>query len=247
MANENAPPMGFLAVEVNIARPPGDPFNEQTWSFPLIRETVSGSSVADIVTDKQYGDEFIERFVAAGIKLAERGAVGIMTSCGFLAMAQKKLSARLPIPIATSSLIQIPTLRAIINHTHKIGLLTYDASRLTDRHLTELGIDPASVHIFGAPPRGYLRGYVSRGDPYDSENVEQELITMAKQLLHSAQDKIGAIVLECTNMAPHGESIHRATGLPVYDVYTLGEWFYSGLNRKNPSYWAMRKPRDQKV
>lgn len=86
--------MGFLAVEVNIARPPGDPYNERTWSFPLIRETVPGSSVSEIVTDKAYDDDFIERFVASGIKLAERGAVGIITSCGFLAMAQKGITSR---------------------------------------------------------------------------------------------------------------------------------------------------------
>ena len=84
------PPLGFLAVEVDIFRPPGDPYNEHTWDFPLIRELVSGTTESQIVTDKAYDDAFIERFVAAGLKLSERGAVGIITSCGFLAMAQKR-------------------------------------------------------------------------------------------------------------------------------------------------------------
>ena len=84
------PPMGFLAVEVDIFRPPGDPYNEKTWPFPLIRETVTGTSESQIVTKDSYDDAFIERFVTAGLKLAERGAVGIITSCGFLALAQTR-------------------------------------------------------------------------------------------------------------------------------------------------------------
>lgn len=90
MTDTALPPLGFLAVEVDIFRPPGDPFNEQTWPFPLIREIVSGTSESQIVTKEAYDDAFIERFVAAGIKLAERGAVGIITSCGFLALAQTR-------------------------------------------------------------------------------------------------------------------------------------------------------------
>lgn len=82
------PALGFLAVEVNIHRPPGDPWNSKTWPFPLIHETVSGSKESQIVTKDQYDEAFIERFVEAGKKLAERGAVGIITSCEFLAMAQ---------------------------------------------------------------------------------------------------------------------------------------------------------------
>lgn len=84
------PPLGFLAVEVDIFRPPGDPYNDKTWPFPLIREKVTGTSESQIVTSTAYDDAFIERFVAAGQRLAERGAVGIITSCGFLAMAQKR-------------------------------------------------------------------------------------------------------------------------------------------------------------
>lgn len=107
--------------------------------------------------------------------------------------------------------------------------------------MTELDIDPAIVRICGAPSQGHLRGFVSQGEPYNSQKVEDELVVQSKQLINNAEHKIGAIVLECTNMAPHGEAIRRATGLPVYDVYTLGEWFYSGVNRQNPLFWAKRE------
>jgi hypothetical protein len=88
MMAEDLPPLGFIAVDIHFSRPPGDPFNEQTWPFPLIREQAEGSTESQIVTNGEYDAAFIERFVDAGLKLAARGCVGIITSCGFLAMAQ---------------------------------------------------------------------------------------------------------------------------------------------------------------
>ena len=69
------------------------------------------------------------------------------------------------------------------------------------------------------------------GIPYVLDELTQELVQTAKELV-GHHDQIGAIVLECTQFPPFAEAIQRATGLPVYDVFTLGSWFYSGLVRK---------------
>lgn len=82
------PPLGFIAVECFFTRPPGDAWHEQTWPFPIVREMASGSSASQLVTSKMYDDAFINRFIEAGTKLAKRGCVGIITSCGFLALCQ---------------------------------------------------------------------------------------------------------------------------------------------------------------
>ena len=82
------PPLGFIAVECFFTRPPGDPWNEQTWPFPLVREMAKGSTASQLVVGQKYDDAFIDRFVEAGMKLADKGCIGIITSCGFLAMAQ---------------------------------------------------------------------------------------------------------------------------------------------------------------
>lgn len=80
--------MGFIAVQCHFHRPPGDPWNEQTWPFPSLRETAEGSQESQLVIGEEYDEAFLDRFVEAGKKLAQRGCVGILTSCGFLAMAQ---------------------------------------------------------------------------------------------------------------------------------------------------------------
>lgn len=84
------PPLGFIAIECFFTRPPGDPFNQQTWSFPLIRELAVGTAESQVVTSKDYDDDFLDRFVTAGQSLADQGCIGLITSCGFLALAQRR-------------------------------------------------------------------------------------------------------------------------------------------------------------
>lgn len=240
MSSSALPPLGFLAVEVNIHRPPGDPYNPRTWPFPLIHELVPGSRENQIVSKEAYDAEFISRFVNSGKNLAEKGCVGIITSCGFLAMAQRQLSERIGIPIATSALVQIPSVRAFLGLEKIIGVLTYDGERLGERHLRELGADPAAIRIRGLPATGHTRKVIQDGVKYDGAEMEQEMVDAAVQLVESIREEgkeVGAVVLECTQMPPYAAAIQEQVGVPVYDVYTMGTWFYSGLVRKTPAAW----------
>lgn len=88
------PPLGFIAIECFFTRPPGDPFNHKTWSFPILHELAVGTTEAQVVTSEDYDDTFLDRFVAAGQALARRGCVGLITSCGFLALAQGRCVTR---------------------------------------------------------------------------------------------------------------------------------------------------------
>jgi hypothetical protein len=143
-----------------------------------------------------------------------------------------------PIPIATSALIQIPTLRALLPASKAIGVLTYDGARLGEKHLFALGIDPATVHIRGCAANGHLRHVIQDGEEYNAMMMEAELVSEASELIKQ-YPLIGALVLECTQMPPYAKAIQERTGLPVYDVYTMGMWFYSGLSRSQPEGWAV--------
>jgi hypothetical protein len=39
--------------------------------------------------------------------------------------------------------------------------------------------------------------------------------------LTARHSDIGAILFECTNFPPHRAAVAAATGLPIYDVFTL--------------------------
>lgn len=95
-ADFSLPPLGFIAIECFFSRPPGDPFTYETWTFPLIRQLAIGTSEDQVVTNTDYDDAFLDRFVDAGKALADKGCVGLITSCGFLALAQSRYSHEAP-------------------------------------------------------------------------------------------------------------------------------------------------------
>lgn len=236
-ATEALPPLGILTIEVEIPRPLGDALNEHTWPFPLISIQVSGSLLDQVVTNDDYPSDFIDRFVKAGQELADQGCIGIFTDCGFLAMAQSALSTRVPVPIATSALIQVPSLLTILPPSRSIGVITYDDKKLGKLHLSKLGIAQIErVHITGAPDTGALRCMIRDGGPYVFNEIKDELIQCTKDLVRK-HPEIGAIVLECTQMPPFAEHIQKALDLPVYDLYSMVDWFYSGLVRQTPAKW----------
>ncbi|GME53727.1 aspartate racemase protein [Neofusicoccum parvum] len=239
MASTKAlPPLGFIAVELDFLRPPGDGKNERTWPFPLITRTAKGSQIGKLVTRGAYPSEFIDNFVDAGKWLADQGCVGLITSCGFLAMAQPELAARLPIPIATSSLIQIPAVRALLPAGKTVGVITFDEARLGPLHLEKLGIaDAASIPVVGPPADGHLKRLVRDGGPYSQSGIEEEMVACARRLVEDHAG-VGAIVLECVQMPPFAAAVQKAVGLPTYDVFTLGCWFYSGLARSPFAAWS---------
>lgn len=153
-----------------------------------------------------------------------------------------RLAERLPIPIATSSLLQMPSLLSLLSSSQIIGILTFDGSKLGTAHFDQLGI-PASLHgriiTAGPPTGGYLQRLVKEDAPYDREQIQAELndTAIAMQL---AEPTLGAIVLECTQMPLFAQGIQEAVGskVAVYDVYSMAMWFYSGLAKRLPLQWA---------
>jgi len=55
-----------------------------------------------------------------------------------------------------------------------------------------------------------------------------DVIDAALRLRRATPD-LGAIVLECTNMVPYAADVRRATGLPVFSIYSYLVWFQAAL------------------
>lgn len=154
-----------------------------------------------------------------------------------------RLATRLPIPIATSALVQIPSILAVMSPNSELGVLTYDSKRLHLGHLESAGVDPAAtdrIHIVGAPTGGHLHHLVQENASYDHANIELELIETANELLRQ-HPKVSVLVLECTQMPPFAEAIQRSLGnrVQIYDVCSMVNWFYGGLVRRVPTSWRM--------
>lgn len=83
---------------------------------------------------------------------------------------------------------------------------------------------------------------IQENAPYVHADIETELVQVAKSAVEehgNGEGAVGAVVLECTQMPCFADAIQNAvgTGIPVYDVYTMGCWFYEGLVRRRPATW----------
>lgn len=214
--------IGVLMLDTHFQRLPGDIGNGRTWPFPVQFRVVRGADPAAIVHGRP--EEFLEPFIAAALDLVACGVRGIATSCGFLALLQRELAAALPVPVATSSLLQAPLIEAMLPAGQQVGILTFAAEALTARHLAAVGVRP-DTPIEGLPPDSLFRQvYGNRGGVSDVAKLEEEVVTAARSLVRR-HPNVGAILCECTNLPPHSAAVAAATGRPVFDVIGFVEWF----------------------
>lgn len=220
--------LGILMLETRFPRPPGDIGNAATFAFPVRYEIVRGASPQRVV--RGGAAELLAPFVEAGQRLAAAGARGIATSCGFLARFQRPLTASLPVPVATSSLLQIAWLRPLLAPDRSVGVVTIDAAALGVDHLSAVGVD-REVPIEGVAPQSEFARRLLGDEPMlDTRQAERDVVDAARRLVRRRPD-VAAIVLECTNMPPYAPAVAAATARPVFDAVTMLNWFWSGLMR----------------
>lgn len=214
-------------LDAAFERPPGDVVNAGSWPFPVLFQIVAGATAGRIVG----GDDrdLLDDFIAAGESLRAAGAVGLVTSCGFLAGSQSELASRLTLPIATSALLQIPLVERTLPAGRRVGVVTYDAELLGERHFRGVGADPGTPTV-GLPRGGHFHSLIEGCALYRRKELEAEAHESVARLL-ADHAGIGAIVFECTNLPPFAKGVEEGFGLPVFDVITLGCWLRQGLVR----------------
>jgi Asp/Glu/hydantoin racemase len=220
--------LGILMLEARFPRIHGDIGNATTWPFPVQYRVVKGASPDKVVRKDPM--KLVDDFIAAAHDLVEHGCDGITTNCGFLALTQERISAAVPVPVATSSLMQIPMVQALLPPHKKVAVLTISKATLTLDHLRAAGIaKPEDIPIFGTDNgRAFTKGILDDHPSINFSDCRLDLLDAAKEIVESDRD-IGAIVLECTNMTPYAADMRKVTGLPIYSIYTFVNWFHSGL------------------
>lgn len=217
-------PLGILVLDTRFPRIPGDAGNPATWPFPVLTKVVRDASPERVVHGRAEG--LVEAFVAAGCELAAEGAAAIITTCGFLALHQGELAGRLPVPFASSALLQLPVLERLLAGDRRPGVLTIDAAALTRAHLLAVGADPETPVVGVHPDGEFTRTFLGNQPTLDVAAAERELLAAGDRLVAQHPD-LGAIVLECANMPPYAAALRARLGLPVYDMVSLGRWLYA--------------------
>lgn len=224
--------VGILMLDARFPRIPGDMGNATSWPFPVHYKIVREATPDRVV--RQGADGLLGRFVDAARDLVADGVDGITTNCGFLSLFQEELAKAVPVPVVTSSLMQVEMVNRILPAGKRAGVLTISGSTLTQAHLDKARV-PAGTPI-GTTEGGleFTRAILGN-EPELNVDLARKDNVAAGMALKEGNPDLGAIVLECTNMCPYAADITRATGLPVFSVISLVSWFQSGLT---PPSWS---------
>ena len=152
--------LGILTLDTGFPRIRGDVGCPETFPFPVRFATPKGAAV-DLVVHRR-DDSMLPAFIEAGRGLVDAGAVGIATTCGFLARWQDELTAALTVPVLSSALLQAPLVARTLPKGRRVGIVTYSAVDVTPELLAAVGL-PAWTPVEGVDPVGTFGRTIRHG------------------------------------------------------------------------------------
>jgi hypothetical protein len=218
--------LGVLTLDTRFPRAPGDVGNAATWPFPVSYRTVRGA-IPERLARPDPDPRLLGPIIDVVRELEGDGVRAIITTCGFLAAYQRELAGSVSVPVFASPLLQVPMAARCIRPDQRVGILTARAV-LTERHYQGAGwrsTDISTVQF--APPESseFVKTFVGNRPQVDTDVLDREVHALADRLMTEHSD-VGAIVLECANFSPFSQTVRRAAGVPVFDLYTLGMYAY---------------------
>lgn len=231
--------VGILMLETKWPRVPGDTGHAATWPFPVLYKVVKGATARVVVHEK--GKGLGQSFLDAAAELVKEGADGITTTGGFLSVFQQQLADHAGVPVASSSLMQIPLVQNLLPKGKRVGVLTVQGQRLGPDHLAAAGAALDTPIVGTENGKEFTR--VLLGDEMDMDyaQAERDVLEAGEEMIRR-HPEVGALVLECHNMAPYSRRLQNMLGIPVYDVYTFVKWFHSGLEPRDFGYPSSSVP-----
>jgi hypothetical protein len=226
--SEAVPTLGIIMLNTRFPRVVGDIGNPNTFAFPVRYQIVEQATFDRVVRADGLAAGMVDGFVAAAHKLAAAGVAGLTTSCGFVAICQQELARRCPLPMVASSLCQVPLVQAALPAGRRVGVITIDARKLTPAHLIAVGA-PADTPLVGTEGGRELTRVIEQDLlELDPDKACRDALDAGEALVAKAPE-VGAIVLECTNMAPYARALAWHLGLPVFDILSLLAWWHRSL------------------
>ncbi|HEX9321812.1 MAG TPA: aspartate/glutamate racemase family protein [Xanthobacteraceae bacterium] len=228
-------PLGILMLEARFPRIPGDMGNAQTWPFPVLYKVIKGASPQRVVMERAKG--LLDAFLDGARELVDLGAEGITTNCGFLSIYQTEIARHVGVPVATSSLLQAAFIESLLAPGRRVGILTISAKTLTGEHLRGAGVAAGTPVVGTDHGVEFTRAILGNESQLDVAAAERDILEAGETLVERYPE-VGAVLLECTNMAPYARALREHLRLPVYDIYSFITWFQAGLRPRDFGYPA---------
>lgn len=212
-----------------VREPPSHPlYDPRLWSFPVIRAQCHVTS-----TPREYDPDSLHALASIAMDLIDRGAVVIVTGTGFSSM-QRDLSARLPVPVLTSAMIQLSSLRLV--SSGGVGVVTLDRQLVSSWNLVAVGAAPDTPVIGLAANSLWRQDFDCSGE---ASRLLYDLVEACSELI--SHHRVTSIVLEEPSFAVYTSRIQeRLKDVRIFDVVTAVKWLYGGHRQSGASPNAER-------
>ncbi|MGY4167607.1 aspartate/glutamate racemase family protein [Bradyrhizobium sp. USDA 4529] len=213
--------LGILELENEPVKHAGFLAGPGTFQFRVRRKKVLGATARKVIDgDRTVKDEYIK----CARQLEDEGVAAIIANCGFAGMFQGEVSAVVSVPVALSSLLLVPFVAKTLPPGRKVGILTYDGSKLNEDHFEAAGWSSADIGVCVAGIEGSDSWRQLAKPVPDIVPIEliKDIRTTVRALL-TTEPGIAALVFECTGFPIASEEIRQETGLRVVDVLGLAK------------------------
>jgi hypothetical protein len=222
-------PLGILVLKEHIPCPPGTAGNPTTFPFPVVYECVEGVSAAQLRDATHPGG--LAAFIRAAQVLVDKGVCAVLGGCGLMVVHQRELARALPVPVLTSSLLQLPLIAATLGPEAQIGVIASSATSLSAEHLRLSGAPQGRTVLGSMEGRAaFTDAVMNESGVLDFERVRAEVIEVGRDLV-ARHPSLAALLLECVDLPPYAAALQEAVERPVFDITTLAAWAAAGVRR----------------
>lgn len=167
-------------------------------------------------------------------KLAKKNVSAIAGDCGLMALYQRQIADSAGIPVISSSLLFLPFARMMISPGQSVGILTGHSALLGEHHLRAAGAgNPDGIIIYGMQNEPHFKEVVIEGTAkQDYVRMKEDVLNGVRHLSGACND-LGAVLLECSNLAVFGAEITKEFHIPVFDINTGVYMMQEVLSKKN--------------
>lgn len=225
--------LGIVEMANKPLRHPGNLGNPATFAYPVI---YAGAATA-------FTDRILKRdpavaadYVQQGQQLQQQGIRALLTTCGFNIAYQTEIARRLPVPVATSSLLLLPLLLRLVSVDRVIGVITFDQTQLDPTLLSLAGVsseDLARLKILGLDGTRTWHELRKPEPALPLDAIGDDLMASIQRLL-AETPTLGGILLECSALCPFSPRIRAETGLPVLDFVSLANLLQASVADLKP-------------
>jgi hypothetical protein len=221
--------VGLLHIAGAYPLLPGNPQNASTFDFPVLYQEAVGVEPTALMC----GDPTLTPAIVAAARRLEAAGVGAVVGvCGSFAYFQDELTAECSVPVFGSVLCLTELLVQSLPQRQKLLVVFADPASDTPRLRRACGVvsDERIVSI-GCRELGSFQRLFRRGEPFTPGELRDQLLRHLSEAL-AAHPEIGAILLQCSELAPFAADVQAQFDLPVHDGALLVRFVHDSLVRR---------------